>query len=221
MRMKGFRLLLDMDGVIADFVKGALSVHRGKFDESNYAQLRGTNAWDIARWYMGPTSEFWGAFGYQFWKTLPKTPEADEIVDLCYQYVGEDRVAVLTSPVNTLGCLDGKRDWLAKHFPDLPMLLSVRSKHGKATPPKEFCATPNSILVDDYDENIRKWIDAGGLGFLYPRRWNSLFEYERRGVAELQGMLQATLHLDCFRVPPIGSGKLQSHRRHSDIGWTA
>ena len=41
---------------------------------------------------------------------------------------------------------------------------------------KELMAGPNTILIDDYPNNVNKFNAAGGLGILVPSNWNTVEE---------------------------------------------
>lgn len=104
--------------------------------------------------------------GYKFWAELEKTEEADKIVDLVVKKVGVKNMCFLSSPCRTIGCMDGKKRWLLDHYQHLAGQVLFGNK-------KEFCANPEHLLIDDYDENIKKFREAGGQAILFPRPWNS------------------------------------------------
>lgn len=201
--MSHFRVLLDMDGVVADFVAGAKSVHYGKIPQSLYHDPAdcGDKGWDILKHFDGTPEEFWSPFGYNFWKSLPPMPDAFAIYDTIERYVHKDNICFLTSPCRTEGCYEGKREWAHKHFPGVPILFSTSVPGG--SPPKQFVADHNSILIDDHSLNVRNWIDYDGIGFLYPRPWNSLYTKMGEALNELDRFLAATLLVDCYRVAPL------------------
>jgi 5'(3')-deoxyribonucleotidase len=39
-------------------------------------------------------------------------------------------------------------------------------------PRKELLAVESAVLIDDNEDNIEKFVSAGGSGVLWPRRWN-------------------------------------------------
>lgn len=151
------RVLLDVDGVLANFTAGAAALH-GKDAES-------VTSWNFIESWGLTDSDFWTPMGYDFWANLPVYEDAEKVVDLCERAVGAEHVCLLTSPCNTLGCDDGKRAWVRKHFPQFKRRLQI----GAA---KEFSASPFSMLVDDHDNNVDAFKRAGGWTCLYPRPWN-------------------------------------------------
>ena len=151
------RILLDMDGVIADFIGAAALLH--EFDAS------AVKCWDFLESFGIDPVAFWSPMGRKFWANVPKTIEADAIVQACEEAVGAENVCLLSSPCDTDGCIDGKRDWIRKHYPQ----FARRAMFG---PAKEFCAAPNRLLVDDSDSNCNAFARAGGVACLLPRPWN-------------------------------------------------
>ena len=151
------RIMLDVDGILANFVAGAAAFH-GK-DPASFS------SGDIVETWGFTASDFWNPLGYDFWANLPVYDTAEEVVDICQKAVGPENVCLLTSPCATRGCAEGKIEWVRKHFPQFKRRVLV----GEA---KEFCASPTSMLVDDHDNNIDAFHRAGGWVFLYPRPWN-------------------------------------------------
>ncbi len=151
-------ILLDMDGVIADFNAAAIALH----NPTSHQTFIGWNPWE--QWGL-TASDFWTPMGYDFWFNVPKTINANRIVQMCEIAVGQKNVCFLSSPCDTHGCLDGKRAWIKKHFPKY-------SRQFLIGPAKHFCAHNNSLLVDDSDRNCEDFAKAGGCVCLYPQPWN-------------------------------------------------
>lgn len=151
------RILLDIDGVLADFVAGVAKLH-GE-DPGSVCTWNFFEQWGLT------ASDFWTPLGREFWASLPLTSESMRVLEMCEAAVGKQNVALLTSPCETDGCLEGKRDWVQKCFPDYRHRLLI----GAA---KEFCASPSSLLIDDHDKNCEAFIAAGGVACVFPRPWN-------------------------------------------------
>lgn len=181
------RVLLDMDGIVADFVSGAFNLWGERLNINLWAQAKGDDSWDMLKFFDGSVNEFWAPMNYSFWRNLPKHDDADEIVEIAERYVGRDKLCFLTSPCRTIGCMDGKVDWAAEHYPGIPVLLS-RSVRG-GDPPKKFVASPDSILIDDHSKNIDQWTEFGGAGFLYPRAWNREYHAQEFRTVSLNSFL--------------------------------
>lgn len=164
------KIFLDMDGVLVDFQRPALARHGIRYNV--YPSACG---WDIVKACnllkpgcdMTP-ERFWkGVEGKDFWAGLPKTSLCQPLIDLLLWEVGFNNVCILSS-CEIDGSIDGKRAWIKAN---LPKKLHDKHFFGR---PKEFLATPDSLLIDDYDGNVDKWIAAGGIGLLVPAQWNRL-----------------------------------------------
>lgn len=149
----------DMDGVLANFVGGALR-HHGREDVCH-----GQIVWGIEA-QLGITPEvFWANLGFDFWANLEPYADGFELLRQAEAIVGVDSIGLLTSPCETAGCVDGKRAWVAKHMPAYRRRLFVGSA-------KELFASPGKVLVDDNDHNCDKFVAAGGRIVMPPRPWN-------------------------------------------------
>lgn len=168
------KILIDLDGVVADFVGGVCK----KFNRGNpytgpmQNPPRGEEAWGIEALLGIEKNVFWHACDYMFWANLKKTPEADWIIETCESL--SDDLCFLSSPCYTEGCLEGKRDWVNEHYPHIPLLLacSAERRGEKQLAPKQFCAGSDSILIDDHGPNVDSFVASGGRAFLFPRPWN-------------------------------------------------
>jgi hypothetical protein len=158
--MKGLAILFDLDGVLADFVGGALMYH-GRTD-IRHADVR----WAIEAQLGLDPAAFWRDLGYGFWASLPVLPDGLALLTAAQDIVGWDRIGLLTSPCDTNGCIDGKRAWVEKHAPQHRRRLFVGSA-------KELFAGPTKVLIDDHDGNVEKFQAAGGLVVQPPRPWNA------------------------------------------------
>lgn len=153
--------LLDMDGVVVDFVRGCL-----QFYGSNVSY--GDIQWNLEK-IVAPTLEpsvFWDNLGYDFWVNLPFTPKGKFLTEYVMQMFGPQNVCICTSPCRTPGSIEGKIEWLRRNIPELQRRFMV-------TPVKEFAAASNRFLLDDNDDNCRKFEEAGGNTILIPQPWNA------------------------------------------------
>lgn len=181
--------LLDMDGVIADFMTQLCIFHDRP---SPYVDPSAYGIWDTEKLWNITVDEFWAPIkkdSYAFWKMIPKTSEADAIVKLVSDTFGVENVAILTAPSDDEGAVPGKRRWMKRNFPQ----FEKRMIFGSA---KEFLAAPYRVLVDDRDKNILSFEDAGGEGVLVPRLWNRAYHYadsSEKIVSMVNGQLAFTL----------------------------
>jgi 5'(3')-deoxyribonucleotidase len=61
-----------------------------------------------------------------------------------------------------VGTEEDKREWVAKYLgEDVKVNIVYREQK------KDFAKGPQSVLVDDYEKNIRAWEEFGGTGILF------------------------------------------------------
>lgn len=173
------KCLLDMDGVITDFIGAINKVHR---KENPFDDPKNRGVYAVEKLWKMTAKEFWKpADSMEFWEGLEKTPEADWIVDIVIGRFGLNNVAILTAPSLFDGCMAAKKRWMERHYP----LLAKRIIFCAAGV-KEFLAGPNKVLVDDRDSNIIEFQKAGGVGVLVPRPWNVRHEHSGEVVKILK-----------------------------------
>jgi hypothetical protein len=157
-------LLVDLDGVLVDFVRGSLAFHgktlpyletRWNFPEQvGFAETR--------------AKEFWGPLGFDFWAGLPWHPQGRALLDGLAGIAGRKNVVFCTTPAETVGSVEGKIEWLRRNVPDMARQFTVTPVKAAAS------ACSGRILLDDRDENVDEWRAAGGTGITVPQPWNRL-----------------------------------------------
>ena len=164
MNNSNFTVLLDMDGVLVNFVDG---ICRALGKPNPYQDGRGAGEWDIGSLLGVSEEEFWAPCGEaSFWSDLEWMPGGRAILKMVERQVGRTSVFLLTSPSLSPESWSGKAEWVSKHMPDYRLrVLMGLCKH--------LCAKPGQILVDDADHNIEAFTAAGGQAVLVPRMWNS------------------------------------------------
>jgi hypothetical protein len=176
------RALLDLDGVLVDFVGGACRLHSvaNPFDDPvNHGNYRIENVLGI------PPETFFLPMGTCFWAELNQTKDFGSILALVEEAFGRDNVCLLTSPIRTAGCAQGKIDWIRENMQS----YWVKRQYliGAA---KHFCASHDAWLVDDSDKNVDEFRAAGGHAILVPRPWNTLHRFADRTVEYVQAALR-------------------------------
>jgi 5'(3')-deoxyribonucleotidase len=149
-------ILLDCDGVLADFVSGAAEVH-GKSPE--------ILSWDFwIEWGMEP-EEFWAPLATRdFWLGLRPYRWAGELL-AGLREIGEVTVCTAPMHLNTEVCIGAKLDWLESYFGIRPESVMVGRK-------KHLMAGKDRILIDDSDENVYQFWRMGGSAVVFPQPWN-------------------------------------------------
>ena len=162
------KILLDMDGVLVDFMSG-ICKHHGR--ENPYEHGQNLGVWDVAKYWDMHHIDFWDGVSKEFWNNLTSTQECYALLRFCESKVG-DRISILTAPPekNPIDCansVEGKLCWLG--FRNIKYNVIF-------TTDKSFCANPKHILIDDADHNVDAFRAAGGKAILIPRPWNSLHD---------------------------------------------
>jgi len=159
------RFFLDMDGVICDFVSGALKALNEAFDKYYttewYADTFGK--WETNELYKISERTFWNTIHKvpDFWINLKPLPWAQLLYNKL-SALGE--VTIITTPSDDPNCAAQKIQWLRKHF-------NIKAPDAFIGGKKYFMAG-NGILIDDNQNNIKRFIEAGGEAILIPSSWN-------------------------------------------------
>lgn len=166
-----------MDGVLADTI-GQIAKHTGiepeNFKQRWAAQHPGTYHPHLL--LNTSHDELWASIarsGEDWWLNIEPLPHLQDLIWAVRNAVG-DRWDVLTSPQANLGCYVGKIKWLKREFG--PLFTRFHLHENKA-----LLAGPGRVLIDDYDENCRRWMQAGGIAITFPQPWNRLHELAAEG----------------------------------------
>ena len=156
--MRILRVFLDLDGVIIDFAQGCIDWYNLDCTPEDFLHWGA-----IFKYFNGNESEFWDGLTHKFWLGLKFTKEAKRILTL----VDPLKPCLLTSP--PWHGAGGKQDWIQNEMPDY-------FKDGRYLigPAKHYAAWKESVLIDDSEDNIEKFKDAGGHAIMVPRPWNNL-----------------------------------------------
>lgn len=170
------RILLDMDGVISDFIGGLIKLFGLPGD---YLQATFGDAivpWSLDEIFPGRSKrDIMSLCDEEFWSSLEPYPWATELVKGCIDLVGPKNVMFCSCPGHYdqrmfYPTVVGKIRWLGKVFPDYDCDICFSCQ-------KHILATPNSILVDDSPLQCDLFSRYGGCGILFPQLWN-----ERRPI---------------------------------------
>jgi len=160
-------LYLDMDEVLADFVRGAAEAHGTTYESVRAGQQPGE--WNMADSMGLSHDEFWkpiNAMGADFWLELEPLPWFCTLIAAAESYAPGDWF-IATSPDRSTGTLSAKLEWLRKRLgQDFDRFFPTRYKWK--------LAKPGTVLIDDNDENVRRFREEGGQGIVFPSRGNSL-----------------------------------------------
>ena len=104
--------------------------------------------------------------------------------------VGFDNVYISTAPSLLFGCAGAKISWLYKKL-QIPI---NKIMIGSA---KELMANHETLLIDDRDSNVNKFVLAGGRAVLFPRVWNSRYA-EALAYSPLNIVLNVISEVKCY-----------------------
>lgn len=160
------RILLDMDGVLTDFMGSAskilgIPLSTELFDSMGHDR-------SAMRVFRLSANEFWkhiDAKGEGFWANLAFMSDALELLKVVEGLRTE--TAICSTPSSASFSASGKLSWIKKNLPKYERKYIL-------TPLKSYCATSDTILIDDSDDNCNEFRQAGGAAILMPRPWNSL-----------------------------------------------
>ena len=167
------KILLDLDGVLVNFVNGAAKYHNINLDPYPFP-----GTWDFVIEVGFKPAKFWD-LPRDFWANLDWMPDGKEILDICYDRVGVDNVCLLTCPTLSGDSAAGKMDWINQNIPELRRQYLMG-------PAKHFVGNSTSLLIDDADHNI---VDYPYTSVLVPRPWNSGYDEKYQGAEYLRRTL--------------------------------
>lgn len=151
------QILLDMDGVLADFIQQACKSHDRPYIPEQINNYNISEIWGLT------DDEFWAPMhGYKFWPEI-------EMYDYAPKFLKELRkiapVTICTAPSRDKYCISGKLHWLESKL-GIPTCDVVFANK------KWLLANDRNILIDDSDAKIEKFQQHGGTGIIFPQPWN-------------------------------------------------
>ena len=145
------KIYVDLDGVMANFEKALV-------------EQCGIHYWDRTK------DKYWHVVDKvpNFYYNMDVLPEAYIMFLKLLNEHGADVVEVLTGapkPTNELAtACDDKRRWVHDLINDSIVVNTIEGGRNKY---KFLEDNPNAVLIDDYDRNIKLWIEHGGCGILH------------------------------------------------------
>lgn len=158
-------ILLDCDGILCDFVSGALKAH-----EREHEGHDSVTTWDFFEKWGLTAKEFYDKVrGRDFWLNLK--PYEDGLA--FYGELSKKTTPVIsTAPIMDPECVQAKIEWLYTHYGVIMTNIMVGSQ-------KHLMANPNTLLIDDNPSNVQKFLAYGGKAVLIKKPWNDgLWTYD-------------------------------------------
>tara|TARA_B100000700_G_scaffold200561_1_gene220644 strand:- start:60595 stop:61293 length:699 start_codon:yes stop_codon:yes gene_type:complete len=112
----------------------------------------------IKRYQFAPVTK-----NYDHWAKLPKAPGADQLIQQCFNLVGEENVYILSAPVDDES-IKAKKYWLTNNTPIPPERIFIRQDKSSIPPlfPGARC-----ILIDDREKYTTMFESSGGKGIIH------------------------------------------------------
>lgn len=164
------KCMLDLDGVLVDFLAGAHKFHGLPYSNEDYPYTLGEYQNCPPPTSKMTTREFWDKLGHEFWADLSWILGGRTILAMVEDFFGKENTCLLTTPTLNHGCITGKMEWIECEMPDYRRRYLIG-------PVKYFCASPDTVLIDDSDHNVNAFREAGGQAILVPRPWNSAYNW--------------------------------------------
>jgi len=192
------RCFIDLAGVLTDWTAAAHKAHGlpfGGYSLENYPYPLKLWSWIDTLPVPGvPLSpaEFLAPLGKEFYATLPWMSDGKEILALAGKMIGWENLYILTTPLETLESAEGTLEWVAREIPPLSRRVII-------THAKEACASFETMLLDDKDENVDLFDEYGGWGVLVPRIWNRNLMYRRDPLSYIKSCIEGFLNQESGR----------------------
>lgn len=155
------RIYLDMDGVLFDFVKN----------------IENTTGLTINKWSKLGRKERWDPIiaNKKFWSDGPWLAEGKKLFSFVKKYNPHILSAYVEHAYDP-NCIPGKKKWAIKNtgISSDKINLVLRSQ-------KKNFASPNSILIDDYDKNTKEFTASGGKGIQFKTASQTIAELKKLG----------------------------------------
>ena len=161
------KLYVDMDGVIADFVKGITKILDHKYDERRYKSD------PRYRKQMWKAVADYSAKGGKLWLELPVMHDAMVL----WNYIKDHNPEILSATGKPgYGADPQKREWIKTKIDADVKVNLVRQAKEKATYARE-----GDILIDDQPKAIDPWVAAGGTGILHTSAAKTIEQLKKLG----------------------------------------
>jgi 5'(3')-deoxyribonucleotidase len=170
--------LLDVDGVVCNFVDGLIASHGWAITHEQY------NSWNHHRLFGLTDEQMWEPTNDgSWWTKLSEYPWAHRLVS---ELRARGEVIFCTSPSLDSTCPSQKVQWLREHG-----FMAHDKNDYQIGPRKELNAGSGAILIDDSDSNVKKYIEHGGKAILFPQNWNANASIQGDKVDYVLGQLGA------------------------------
>lgn len=148
-----YQIYCDMDGVLCDF-RGRFEHFSGMYPREYEDRHGKTLFWNLID----------NEVGLVFWSKMNWTPMGK----MLWHFIKPYSPQLLTSPSRANESRLGKNIWVKEHLNPQPKVNFRRAKE------KHDFANENTILIDDREDTIERWNNAGGIGIHHPENTTNL-----------------------------------------------
>jgi len=160
-KKKEIKIWLDMDGVVAYWLKAAANTLGVDLRSAEVRQeIKDGKRMEA---FVGGDEVMWpkiDAEGDGWWERIEKLPWADDLVKLLKK--NTQNLSFLSSPSDSHLCYSGKIKWVKKNYPKMARDVFLGCK-------KYRCASSDGLLVDDTPKKCKQFEREGGHAFLWPQ----------------------------------------------------
>jgi len=158
------RIYCDMDGVLCDFKKAAENV----------------TGMPINKWMYANKFEKWQPIKdkTRFWHTLPWMPGGRQL----WSFIDKYKPHILSAYVEESfdpNCIPGKTYWAKTNLGLSPVRINLVKRVQKQNFAK--VAGQPAILIDDYEKNVRQFIEKGGIGIHHTNTSKTISQLKKLG----------------------------------------
>lgn len=168
------KVFLDMDGVLVDFMTAVCRMFKLPEPPQIY------NFFEPIREEVNKTATT------SFFYNLKWMHDGKEILSSVLDRFPQENIYLLTALMPNPESGTGKLLWIREHLPRWYKEQTIIS-----TAPKHLLARSDTLLIDDKNENIDEFIEAGGRGLLVPRAWNRAHFCADQSVEVVRNFLEA------------------------------
>ena len=179
---------LDLDGVLVNFLGGLHKSLGVSYSYENYPYEKGK--WNMLTDIKGfddiPATfeQCNDCCTISFWQNLEWMHDGYNILTAIEYKFAPARIYLLTTPMPNYESPTGKWLWIQDN-------MSMYLKRTIITQaPKHLLARPDTLLIDDKDENVDGFREAGGKALLVPRPWNHAHLQTDRTVEVVKEFLE-------------------------------
>ena len=142
------QIFLDQDGVLADFEDGLTKALGYKVNLKDKKDVYDAEKRKLT--------------AQRLFRNLEPLPDAWKLVDYCMNSGIHTEILTAAGTVNRTLVIKDKIDWIRRYVHPHWIVIPTFSGNQKAA-----FAHKKSVLIDDRQENIDCWIEAGGIGILH------------------------------------------------------